>query len=97
MSQKILVIGFCEKLGICEQFIKIKFHDFVQTTVEMISTSIDVENFKILCEEGYARGEKPVRLLGVGVKVSPHVVTEAKESQRDQLSLIPEQESGKER
>ena len=85
------------KYSISKQFIKIKFHDFVQTTVEMISTSIDVENFKILCEEGYARGEKPVRLLGVGVKVSPHVVTEAKESQRDQLSLILEQESGKER
>lgn len=77
------------KYSIAKQFVKIKFHDFIQTTVEMISTSADVENFKNLCKEGYARGEKPVRLLGVGVRLRPKSLTELEQSDSDQLSLIP--------
>lgn len=54
-----------------KQFVKIKFHDFMQTTVEMISQSLEPENFHKLCSDGFARGNKPVRLLGLGVKVLP--------------------------
>ena len=75
-----------------KQFVKIKFHDFVGTTVEMISSSLDTDNYKALCEQGFARGNKPVRLLGMGVKLIP--LTEnstAKspkfENKKDQLSL----------
>ena len=53
-----------------KQFIKIKFRDFTQTTVEMVSNSDDAENYCALCEEGFGRGNKPVRLLGVGVEFS---------------------------
>ena len=54
-----------------KQFIKIKFHDFMQTTVEMLSDSPESDNFMKLCSDGHARGDKPVRLLGLGVRVLP--------------------------
>jgi DNA polymerase IV len=54
-----------------KQFIKIKFHDFIHTTVEMISDSTDMQNYTSLCEQGFERGDKPVRLLGMGVRVIP--------------------------
>tara|TARA_B100000029_G_scaffold115300_1_gene107777 strand:- start:156 stop:1268 length:1113 start_codon:yes stop_codon:yes gene_type:complete len=79
-----------------KQFIKIKFHDFVQTTVEMISQAAEINNFNSLCEEGFARGKKPVRLLGLGVRVSPkdqdaETDNRAGSQRKDeQLSLIAE-------
>ena len=79
-----------------KQFIKIKFHDFVQTTVEMISQAAEINNFNSLCEEGFARGKKPVRLLGMGVRVSPKDLDADTDNKVDsqgrdkQLSLIPE-------
>ncbi len=54
-----------------KQYIKVKFHDFVQTTVEMLSDTRDSENYQNLCKDGFERGKKPVRLLGLGVRVSP--------------------------
>ena len=78
--------------SINKQFIKIKFHDFVQTTVEMISQSADLSNFSTLCEEGFSRGNKPVRLLGMGVRVTPiNTGDEENQDPDDQLSLIPEE------
>lgn len=52
------------------QFVKIKFRDFVITTVEMSSTDSNMDNYITLCEQGYARGNKPVRLLGLGVRLN---------------------------
>ncbi len=66
-----------------KQFIKIKFRDFVSTTVEMISANTDSENFRSLCEQGFTRGNKPVRLLGMGVRLLPANLEETD----DQLSL----------
>ena len=57
------------KARISKQFVKIKFHDFTQTTVEMLSTSLAMENYTRLCETGFQRGGKPVRLLGVGIRL----------------------------
>ena len=54
-----------------KQFVKIKFHDFVQTTVEMLSYTEQSDNFIKLCREGFSRGNKAVRLLGLGVRVTP--------------------------
>ncbi|PDH32683.1 MAG: DNA polymerase IV [OM182 bacterium MED-G28] len=85
------------KYDINKQFIKIKFHNFAQTTVEMVSQSTDMNNFSSLCKEGFARGNKPVRLLGIGVRISPKellsIKSEHPEQQNtiDQLSLIPEE------
>jgi hypothetical protein len=37
----------------------------------MLSSDTREEIFLQLCDQGYARGERPVRLLGVGVRVDP--------------------------
>lgn len=70
-----------------KQFVKIKFHDFVSTTVEMISPTTDTENYRTLCEQGFARGNKPVRLLGMGVKLTPIPNKSSADVTIDQLSL----------
>lgn len=69
-----------------KQFVKIKFHDFVQTTVEMLAASTCADNYKSLCEQGFRRGNKPVRLLGVGVRVLPQA-DEPETDTVDQLAL----------
>ncbi len=51
-----------------KQFIKIKFSDFTQSSVECVVDCLQVERFKALCSEGFARRDRPVRLLGVGVR-----------------------------
>lgn len=71
-----------------KQFVKIKFHDFMQTTVEMISNTIDQENFNKLCCDGFARGNKPVRLLGLGVKVAPVLEEEPVAAEVAQLAFF---------
>ena len=70
-----------------KQFIKIKFSDFTQTTVEMLSNSDDAENYCALCEEGFGRGNRPVRLLGVGVRIQPQSNPVSVEADADQLQL----------
>ena len=49
-------------------FVKIKFADFTQTTVERSGSELAVSEFLRLCGDAYARKESPVRLLGVGVR-----------------------------
>lgn len=53
---------------IVKQFVKIKFYDFKQTTVECISSQLDDEVFYQLFKEGWRRQRKSVRLIGVGVR-----------------------------
>ena len=53
-----------------KQVVKIKFRDFSQTTVEMVSDSLAAENFAQLLATGFERGNKPVRLLGVGIRLA---------------------------
>ena len=54
-------------------FVKLKFNDFQQTTVERVSSwPPDPLLFPSLLEEGWKRGSgKPVRLLGTGVRFAP--------------------------
>ncbi|MGI9250926.1 MAG: DNA polymerase IV [Pseudohongiellaceae bacterium] len=54
-----------------KQFVKLKFRDFVSTTVEMVSSNTDMANYNELMARGFERGNKPVRLLGLGVRVNP--------------------------
>ena len=56
--------------SIHKQFVKMKFCDFSQTTVERVSSSADITIFKTLVEEAYQRKAMPVRLLGIGVRFS---------------------------
>lgn len=74
--------------AIKKQFVKLKFHDFVTTTVEMLSEDTNPENYHTLCEHGFARGERAVRLIGVGVRVEP-LENSAEVVSGDQLSLLP--------
>jgi len=60
-SKKTVTIG--------KQFVKIKFNDFVSTTVEQSGNCLDLDTFKTLCRTGFERGNKPVRLLGLGVRM----------------------------
>ncbi|MDX1713973.1 MAG: DNA polymerase IV [Halomonas venusta] len=61
--------------------VKIKFNDFTQTTVEHADPAPNQEQFESLLTIGWARGEKPVRLLGVGYRL-------AEEAAVQQLSLF---------
>ena len=74
--------------AIKKQFVKLKFHDFVTTTVEMLSEDTNPENYHTLCEQGFARGERAARLIGVGVRVEP-LENSAEVVSGDQLSLLP--------
>ncbi len=50
-------------------FLKMKFRDFSQTTVERQNTRLVIADMVMLCEEAWSRGRIPVRLLGIGVKL----------------------------
>ncbi|RJG07555.1 DNA polymerase IV [Noviherbaspirillum cavernae] len=50
-------------------FVKLRFANFRQTTVECVGTALDAPQFARLLETGYERGRRPVRLLGVGIRV----------------------------
>lgn len=57
--------------AVAKQVVKIKFLDFSSTTVETVSANTDPDIFKQLIEQGYARGKRPVRLIGLGVRLEP--------------------------
>ncbi|PCJ46172.1 MAG: DNA polymerase IV [Moraxellaceae bacterium] len=54
--------------SIKKAFIKIKFGDFTQTTIERCIKEPVLNTYQALCEEAFHRGNKPVRLLGLGVR-----------------------------
>jgi len=53
-------------------FVKIRFDNFRKTTVERHATELDAARFVQLLEEGFARAQRPVRLLGVGARIAPN-------------------------
>lgn len=53
---------------ITKQFMKIKFCDFKSTTVEVVSKELNEQIFYDLLNTGFGRSNKPIRLLGVGVR-----------------------------
>ena len=62
-----------ERVGAAAQihklFIKIRFADFRQTTVECVAGTIDAAQLQRLLQTGFARHQRPVRLLGAGVRL----------------------------
>ena len=64
-------------------FVKVKFHDFSQTTLEQVGLALNLENYQTLLAQAYERGNKAVRLLGVGVQL--HDKTSASEDIQLQL------------
>ncbi len=51
-------------------FVKLKFDDFQQTTVERLANQMDMRVIYSLFREGFARQARPVRLLGVGIRLA---------------------------
>lgn len=60
--------GLDRDYRIIKAFVKVKFSDFTATTLERMGTHARISDYRQLCEEAYERGNKPVRLLGVGVR-----------------------------
>lgn len=50
-------------------FLKMKFCDFNQTTVERLHCQPIEQDLSALCKEAWQRGKIPVRLLGIGVRL----------------------------
>ncbi len=57
--------------AVTKKIVKLKFNDFVSTTLETLSDNIDEGEFRSLCSDAFARGNRPVRLIGLGVKLEP--------------------------
>ncbi len=56
--------------GIKSIFVKIKFNDFSQTTVDCSFDKIDFHKYIALLTEAYLRKRKPVRLIGIGLRLN---------------------------
>ena len=56
--------------GVHKLFVKLRFADFRRTTAECVSTTIDPDICAHLLETAHARSTRPVRLIGVGVRLS---------------------------
>jgi DNA polymerase-4 len=56
--------------SIQNSFLKIKFSDFTQTTIERQDSRSVLADLSSLCEEAWLRKNLPVRLLGIGVKLN---------------------------
>lgn len=57
-------------------FVKVKFHDFTQTTVEQVGVMLNLQGYQGLLTTAYQRGNKPVRLLGLGVRLADQPLEE---------------------
>jgi len=67
--------------------VKIKFYDFSQTTLERANRTLPtVASFSDLVAAAYNRAKKPVRLIGIGVRLSEK--SEAKPDTANQLQLF---------
>jgi len=66
--------GLKDRRAIAGAVVKIKFGDFSQTTAEKTLDVADAEHFRQLMAEAWHRGEKPVRLLGLGYRLSEQPV-----------------------
>jgi DNA polymerase-4 len=64
-------------------FVKIRFADFQRTTVECVGNVTHLPTLLALLEKGFARRSRPVRLLGVGVRLE-----EATLEKRGQFDLF---------
>lgn len=50
-------------------FVKLKFHDFTQTTLEQAGAGLELDDYAELLGSAFSRGSRPVRLIGVGVRL----------------------------
>ena len=69
------------------KYVKVRFNNFVSTTAEQISDQADDTLFAALLEQAWARHQRPVRLIGLGLRLEPRI---AGEPEAGQLSLALE-------
>ncbi|GAA4341657.1 DNA polymerase IV [Pigmentiphaga soli] len=50
-------------------FVKLRFADFSRTTAEGMGTAPDAEQYRILLATAFRRNTRPVRLMGIGVRL----------------------------
>lgn len=65
-------------------FVKIRFANFQRTTAECVSSALDPAMCRRLLDTAWQRGRRPVRLLGVGVRLN-------EEEEISQLGLFGEE------
>ena len=71
---------------VTKQFIKMKFNDFTATTVErQMVSGLPIESFEALCQQAWIRGNRPVRLMGIGVRF----IDTSEQGKAMQLELFP--------
>ncbi|MGH8101400.1 MAG: DNA polymerase IV, partial [Chthoniobacterales bacterium] len=63
--------------GISKIFVKLKLNDFTRTTAERAGLAPTLPDFRTLLAEAFSRTEKPVRLIGVGVRFAETETAEA--------------------
>ena len=51
-------------------FVKLKVSDFTRTTAERAGLMPNLQDFRALLTEAFGRTGKPVRLIGVGVRLA---------------------------
>ncbi len=56
---------------VTKAFVKLKFHDFRQTTLERSGYGSEYSQYPELLAEAWARHSRAVRLIGVGVRLEP--------------------------
>ncbi len=56
---------------VSKKYLKLKFDNFVSTTIEATSIETDLAGYERLCREAHARGNRAVRLIGLGVRLEP--------------------------
>jgi DNA polymerase-4 len=54
---------------VLQLFLKLKADNFRQTTIERAATGISLAHYESLCAEAFARLQRPIRLLGVGIRL----------------------------
>lgn len=59
-----------DSYGIKGAFVKVKFSDFTSTTVERAGSKPSPEDYRLLMQEALSRHALPVRLLGLGVRLT---------------------------
>ena len=54
---------------IIKGFVKVKFDNFSTTTLERMGSQALLDDYRVLCADAFERGKRPVRLLGLGVRL----------------------------